>query len=47
MIVNNQEIEFQCPKCGAILMRISRDEHLCVDCDRVYSERELRKYYST
>ena len=47
MSVNYQRIDFQFPQCGSILKRILMSDNYCRECDREYSEGELRKNYST
>ncbi len=52
-IIMNEEKEYKCPKCGAILLydnRITRDMGIiwfyeCESCDVKYPELRIRKLY--
>ncbi len=47
MAVNYQKIDFQCPKCGSDLERTLLGFLVCENCDKEFTEQEIRKYYST
>ncbi len=47
MSVNDQKIDFQCPQCGSILRYTLMGFLFCEECDKEFTEEEIRESYST
>ena len=47
MSVNHQKIDFQCPQCGSILKYTLMGFLFCEECDKEFTEEEIRENYST
>ncbi|KKL20134.1 hypothetical protein LCGC14_2458500 [marine sediment metagenome] len=47
MSVNHQKIDFQCPQCGSILIHTLMGFLFCEECDKEFTEEEIRENYST
>ena len=41
-IIKN-EIKIQCPNCGSIFILNESREYFCRNCDKIYSESEIRE----
>ena len=41
--VYNYGIKIQCPDCGSIFILNEHREYFCRNCDKIYSESEIRE----